>query len=148
MNRDLDQTSRAMWRAVIGSSLASACHRLLQASSGASLEDCRLLGRCVGRLEKQLRNRFARVSSRQELQILSVALLHEPVLESQIMAAYLFARRHSLAPVEEVEPTASGRAAVLTESLGDGLPDRVDFPSPLEVFVASLTSPETGEGAR
>ena len=144
MNQDLDQTRQAMWRAVIGSSLASTCQRLLEASAGASLEDCRLLGRCVGRLEKQLRNRFARVTSRRELQILSVALLHEPVLESQIMAAYMFARRHSLAPTADAEPGTLGLGNGLTESLGDGLPDRIDSSSPLEVFVTSLASPDAG----
>lgn len=70
--------------------------RLLWATRGGKPEDWLLLGRAVGRVEKDLRLILAAAPDGEELELLASLYLHEPVLEAQVRCAYLFARAHSL----------------------------------------------------
>lgn len=93
--------------------------RLLLAAKDGRPEDWRLLGRSVGRVERDLLWLFNRIQDLEQLHQVADLYLNEKILETQVKSTYLFAKTHSLGRFHDEE--MEGKMARML-SLGPGAP--------------------------
>ncbi len=92
MADDLQNLKRDVFDALeVGFQLLSS--RLLLATREASSRDWRQLGRSVGRVKRELERYLDTIQEPELLRQVSAILSFEPLLEAQVKAHYLFARR-------------------------------------------------------
>jgi hypothetical protein len=70
--------------------------RLLLAAKDGRPEDWRLLGRSVGRVERDLQWLFSQIQDVEQLRQVADLYLDQKILEAQVKSTYLFAKTHSL----------------------------------------------------
>jgi len=75
--------------------------RLLLAAKDGRPEDWRLLGRSVGRVERDLQWLFNKIEDLEQLQQVADLYLNEKILEAQVKSTYLFAKTHSLGSFQD-----------------------------------------------
>jgi len=68
--------------------------RLLLGTRGAGPRDWRLLGRCLGRVKRDLERYLDSIDDPELLELIAGTLIFEPLLETQVKASYLFAQKH------------------------------------------------------
>ena len=70
--------------------------KLILASKDAKYSDWHLMGRSVGRVERDLRDIFSQTNDPERLRRMAATLLAPNALEAQVKSTYLFAKAHSL----------------------------------------------------
>ena len=94
--------------------------QMLVEASAAGPTDWRLLGRCAGRIEKKHTAYLRAAQSLEDLTRRRESVSHD--LHTQLQAAYLYARQHSL--VKPNDPRLARQIALLGEMEGADEPER------------------------
>ncbi|MFH1034817.1 MAG: hypothetical protein V1806_09960 [Pseudomonadota bacterium] len=114
MASDLDIT-RQEKLALMDLGLHKVAVRLLLAAKKGRPEDWRLLGRSVGRVERDLQRLFNQIQDEEQLRQVADLCLDEDILETRVKSTYLFAKAHSLGCFQDAV-----REARVAEMLGGG----------------------------
>lgn len=115
LSLDLKQ-SRRQKTILLRTSLTKVAARLLLAARDGLPADWHLLGRSVGRVERDLKWLFNRIEDLEQLEQVADLYLDEKILEAQVKSTYVFAKTHSLGQFQDAR--LEGKLAKMLGALG------------------------------